>query len=212
MTVYCTHADVSEITGQNYRDFMLKLSGIVGTFTVGESVTGGTSGALGVVTTYASPIMQCIVSIPELAKFAKAEVVTGVSSAATGTVASLVEQTKPTLASVTSLCSRMSLEFERLCTVYGIALPLPTSDTAMLAMVKNGVCYGVAATIEAQLYLQQPQNESQRRGHFSRQWEAFIDTIKANPETFGAASQINYDFPDPDTEYNPFRVQDGEIF
>jgi hypothetical protein len=211
MAVYCTPAQVSEITGQQYRDAMLKLGTISGPFTVGEVVAGALSGASGIVTVYASPIMQCVVEYPELAKFQKGENITGATSLETATIAAAIEQTLPTRSAILNLCSRVSLELERYFAMYGVGLPLAV-DPAIAAMVTNGACAGVAAIIEAQLYLQNPQNESQRRGVFAKQYADFVEMIETHATMFGAATTIAHNFPDPATNASPFHVADGEIF
>lgn len=211
MGIYCTPAQVSETTGQQYRDAMLKLGSISGPFTVGEIVTGASSGASGIVVVYSTPIMQAIVEYPELAKFQKGETITGATSLQTAVVAATIEQTLPTRSAILNLCARVSLEIERYMTMHGVALPLAV-DPAIAAMVTNGACSGVAGIIEAQLYLQQPQNESQRRGVFAKQYADFVELIKTHATMFGASTTIAHNFPEPATIGSPFHVSAGEIF
>lgn len=68
------------------RHKLLSLTSISGTFTAGETVTGGTSSAIGVVVSFSGSNLAIKVTV---GTFVTAETVTGASSSATGTVDSI---------------------------------------------------------------------------------------------------------------------------
>jgi hypothetical protein len=87
---YFTTGGIGHRTGcqLDFRDKVFVLTGISGTFTVGETVTGGTSGTTATVRSYDSTnnALRVVLSKSTSSMFTSSEVLTGGSSGATGTI------------------------------------------------------------------------------------------------------------------------------
>ena len=195
---YCTAQDVSDITGQDYRDYVFYITPRTATppYAVGETVTGDTSNATAAVTQvgvgyFMAEPANAIVIIGK-------ESVTGVSG--TATVDRVDTASTNSYSAVLRLIDETGAVIDHILSKNGVAVPVTVANASAdtLEYLKDGQRAGVAAMIERQIYVQDTSNESQRGGTWGQKWETFKRELRSHPELINRASRIKYCFPETD--------------
>lgn len=189
---YTTQQAITDLTGQDYYDTALVLSTVVGTFQVGETVTGGTTSATATVTVVGVGYIE--VTPSNVIVTIGAESITGGTSGATATVTQIKTATKPSRAQIAAIIADADGEIDHILNRNGVDVPI-TTGADLLQYLNNGARWYCAWQVEQRHYIQSQDNESRRGSEWKSKWQAFRDELRNRPELINKPSRIAYSFP-----------------
>lgn len=189
---YTTQQAITDLTGQDYYDTALVLSTVVGTFQVGETVTGGTTSATATVTVVGIGYIE--VTPSNVIITIGAESITGGTSGATATVTQIKTATKPSRAQIAAIIADADGEIDHILARNGVDVPI-TTGADLLKYLDNGARFYCAWQVEQRHYIQSQDNESRRGSEWKSRWLSFRDELRERPELINKPSRIAYSFP-----------------